>query len=84
LAEFSVLKESEAPRPARTPSALRTRMAEYERYVRSVKRNQAGRITPGPGESARGIALRVSRAGSRIDRPVKVWVVDEVVYFSVS
>jgi hypothetical protein len=83
VAEFSVLKESEAPRRSKTAGRLSARMREYEGFVAGVKKGQVGRLAPASGESPRGVALRVSRAGKRIGRDVNAWVVDGTVYFSV-
>lgn len=84
MAEFSVIKEADAPKRAQASGRLKSRMAEYEGYVTSVRRGQVGRIAPGPAESARGIALRVSRAARRAGRTAETWTSDGVVYFSVS
>ena len=84
MAEFAVVKESEAPRPARQTGRLAARMREYEKYIESVKSGQVGKLSPSRGESPRGIALRVSRAGKRVGKSVNTWVVDGVVYFSIS
>ncbi|HEX6030745.1 MAG TPA: hypothetical protein VFY90_04880, partial [Tepidiformaceae bacterium] len=62
MAEFTVVKEADAPRPARQTGRLAARMREYERYIESVKSGQVGKLAPSRGESARGVALRVSRA----------------------
>lgn len=83
VAEFSVIKESEAPRPTRQTGRLATRMREYEKYIEGVTGGKVGRLTPSRGETARGVALRISRAGKRINKTVSTWVVDGVVYFSV-
>lgn len=83
MAEFSVVKESDAPRPVRQTGRLAARMREYEKYVETVTAGKVGRLTPSRGESPRGIALRVSRAGKRVGKPVSTWVADGVVYFSI-
>lgn len=83
MAEFSVIKDSEAPRPTRQTGRLATRMREYEKYVEGVTNGKVGRLTPSRGETPRGVALRISRAGKRTDKTVSTWVVDNVVYFSV-
>jgi hypothetical protein len=56
-------------------------MAEYEGYVASLKKGQAGRLIPSDGESPRAVALRVTRAAQRLARPMDVWVLDGAVYF---
>lgn len=84
MAEFSVVKETDAPRPARQTGRLAARMREYEKYIEQVKSGQVGKLSPSRGESPRGIALRVSRAGKRVGKSVNTWVVDGVVYFSIA
>lgn len=84
MAEFSVVKEADAPRPARQTGRLATRMREYEKYIEQVKPGQVGKLSPARGESPRGIALRVSRAGKRVGKSVNTWVVDGVVYFGLN
>lgn len=84
MAEFAVVKEADAPRPARQTGRLAARMREYEKYVDQVRASQVGKLSPSRGESARGVALRVSRAGKRRKKNVNTWVVDGVVYFSVN
>jgi hypothetical protein len=81
MAEFAVVKQSQAPRRPTTPGPLRARMAEYEDYVASLKKGQAGRLVPAGSESVRAVAVRVSRAAKRIARPTEVWTVDGAVYF---
>ncbi len=84
MAEFAVVKQSQAPRRPTTAGPLRARMAEYEGYVASLKRGQAGQLVPDLGESPRAVAVRVSRAAKRLNRPVEVWSVDGAVYFRLS
>lgn len=84
MAEFDVLKASEAPRPSSLPTRLAARMREYEDYVMSLKKGQVGKLVPGSNESARSVALRVSRAGKRSGRVLDTWVVDGTVYFKPS
>ena len=38
------------------------------KYVEQVKSGQVGKLSPSRGESPRGIALRVSRAGKRVGK----------------
>lgn len=84
MAEFTVVKESDAPRPTRQTGRLAARMREYETYVTQVGSGKVGKLQPGRNETARGIALRVSRAARRAGKNANTWVVDGVVYFSVS
>lgn len=84
MAEFTVIKESEAPRPSRQSGRLASRMREYEKYVEGVQPGKVGKLTPSGGETPRGIALRVSRAGKRMNKSIETWVHDEAVYFKVS
>jgi hypothetical protein len=84
MAQFRVLPEKDAPKPTRQTGRLAARMREYETFVTSVKSGQVGELTPNEGETARGLALRVSRAGKRIGRNIDTWVVNGVVYFRVA
>lgn len=84
MAEFTVIKESDAPRPSRQSGRLASRMREYEKYVDGVQSGKVGKLTPSRGETPRGIALRISRAGKRMNKSINTWVVDDVVYFQVS
>ena len=84
MAQFSVIKESEAPRPTRQTGRLAARMREYEKYVEGVGAGKVGKLTPSGAETPRGIALRISRAGKRSGKSINTWVVDDVVYFSIS
>ena len=58
-------------------------MAEYEGFVNSMKKGTVGKLSPSSAETARAVAVRVSRAGKRLGRSVDVWVVDGVGYFNV-
>lgn len=82
MAEFSVIKESEAPRPQRQTRGLALRMREYEDYVAQVARGKVGRLSPSNGETPRALALRVSRAGTRIGKPITTWISDGAVFFA--
>ena len=84
MAEFTVIKDSDAPRPARQTGRLATRMREYEKFVEAVGAGKAGKLVPARGETARGIALRISRAATRMGKTSDTWVVDGAVYFKVS
>jgi hypothetical protein len=84
MAEFTVIKEADAPRPARQTGRLMARMREYEKFVDSVGTGKVGKLVPARGETARGIALRISRAAKRGGKATETWVVDGTVYFKVS
>ncbi|MEX0781791.1 MAG: hypothetical protein WD557_04010 [Dehalococcoidia bacterium] len=84
MAEFAVIKQSQAPRRPTTPGPLRARMAQYEDYVASLRKGEAGRLVPTDGEAARGLALRVTRAATRLGRPVEVWTAESAVYFKLT
>ncbi len=81
MAEFSVIKESDAPHPARQTGRLAARMREYEKYVEGVPNGRVGKLVPGRGETSRGVALRVSRAAKRLHKSITTWVHEESVYF---
>jgi hypothetical protein len=83
MAKFTTVPEREAPKPTRQTGRLAARMREYENYVTAVKSGHVGELAPEKGESSRGLALRVSRAGKRIGKSIDTWVVDGKVYFKV-
>jgi len=59
-------------------------MREYEKYVEQVPQGKVGKLVPGPGETPRSIAMRISRAARRTGKSANTWVVDGVVYFTVA
>lgn len=81
MAQLTVIEVADAPKRPTTPKGLRDRMAQYENYVMGVKKGQVGKLIPSDGESSRAVAVRVSRAGKRIRRPLDVWSVGGAVYF---
>jgi hypothetical protein len=83
MAEFSTVSEADAPRPHRQTGRLATRMREYEDYVKNVRAGRVGKLTPSRGETARSIALRVSRAARRVNKAADTWIAEGAVYFKV-
>lgn len=83
MAKFSKIPESQAPAPTRQSGRLAARMREYEEYVLSLKAGEVGRLVPEATETARGLALRVGRAASRIGRKTRTWLDKNIVYFKV-
>lgn len=81
MAKFTKIARKDAPQPARQSGRLNSRMRLYEDYVRGLKAGEVGKLVPDANESARGVALRVSRAAKRTDQAIATWVVDGVVYF---
>ena len=81
MAKFTKIALKDAPSAARQSGRLNVRMKEYEDHVRSLKAGEAGKLTPEVGETARGVALRISRAAKRTNFSVQTWVADGVVYF---
>ena len=84
MAEFTVIKEADAPRPTRQTGRLATRMREYEKFVDAVGTGKVGKLMPSRGETARGVALRISRAAKRMGKATDTWVVDGTVYFKIA
>ncbi len=84
MVKFSTVKASAAPGPMKQTGRLTARMRQYEDYVNSVKSDEAGKLTPEEGETARGLALRISRAAKRVGKSADTWVRDGSVYFVVS
>ena len=83
MATFTVIDAAQAPQPVRQSGRLRARMVEYESFVGVVKKGHVGKLSPSTGETVRGVALRISRAGKRLGRSVDVWVEDGAVFFKV-
>jgi len=83
MAKFTTIRADQAPQPTKQTGGPSARMREYEGYVTSVKRGEVGKMEPGQNESARGLALRVSRAAKRLGKETDTWVVDGALYFRV-
>ena len=60
---------------------MKGRMGEYEGFLTAVKKGHVGKLAPSPGETARGLVLRIKRAGTRVGKDLDAWVADGVVYF---
>lgn len=84
MAQFTVIKASDAPAPTKQSGRLNVRMREYEGFVVGVGAGKVGKLAPSAGETVRGVALRVSRAAKRANRSATTWIVDGAVYFTVS
>jgi hypothetical protein len=82
MAKFAVIAQKDAPKPTKQSGRLKKRMVEYDAYVQQVGAGKAGCLVPDDGETVRGVALRVARAGKRLGRDVETWVADGKVYFS--
>lgn len=81
MARFTKMPRKDAPDPIRQTGRLKSRMREYDDYVRGLKKGDAGRLDLEGNETGRGVALRISRAAKRVNMPIKTWVVDRAVYF---
>ena len=81
VAKFTKMARKEAPDPIRQSGRLKSRMREYDNYVTTLKRGEAGKLELEGPETGRGVALRISRAAKRVNMPIKTWVVDRAVYF---
>jgi hypothetical protein len=81
MAKFQKIPKSQAPIPVRQTGRLKARMLLYEEHVASVGPGEVGKLTPDKDETARGLALRINRAGHRMNRPVKAWMDKGIVYF---
>jgi hypothetical protein len=84
MAKFSVVKRTEIPAAPTTPGRIAARMREYDRYIDNLKGNDGGKLVPEDGETARGLALRISRAATRRGKEADTRVVDGAVYFTLS
>lgn len=82
---MTVIDDASAPkRVTGGANASRRRQAEYDGYLKTVKKGQVGKLVPTGTESTRALATRIARAGSRALKSVESWAVDGVVYFRVS
>ncbi len=82
MATFTTIDADKAPaRPGY--GRLKGRMGEYEGFLTKVTKGHVGKLAPSRGETARGLVLRIKRAGTRVGNDVDAWVVDGVAYFRV-
>jgi hypothetical protein len=81
MAKFQKIAKADAPLPLKQSGRLNARMRLYEDHVRSIGAGEVGKLTPDKDETARGLALRTSRAGRRVGKPVKTWIDRNIVYF---
>ena len=81
MARFQKISKADAPIPTRQPGRLTARMRLYEEHAGSIRVGEVGKLTPDKDETARGVALRIGRAGRRINKPVKAWIDRGIVYF---
>lgn len=58
-------------------------MRAFEGYAADLGEGEVGVLEPEHGETTRGLAMRMSRAGKRLDRTVNSWTFDGKVYFKV-
>ncbi len=84
MATFTKMPREKAPNPIRQTGRLKARMREYEEHVTSIRKGEAGKLEPEGGETARGLALRISRAAKRTGVSIRTWVVNGAVYFEPS
>ncbi|MBI2765002.1 MAG: hypothetical protein HYX53_03725 [Chloroflexi bacterium] len=82
MAKFTVIKRSDMPETRKQGGRLGARMKEYDRYILGLKGDEAGKLVPSESETARGIALRISRAAKRNGKSVDVRTVDGAIYFA--
>lgn len=59
---------------------MRKRMSEFDSYIAGLAADEVGVLEPEGEESVRAISMRLSRAGTRTQRPVEVWHVNGKVY----
>jgi hypothetical protein len=84
MAEFTVVKEADAPKAPASRTKLTARMEAYDVHVLSIRKGQVGKVVPGEGETLRGESLRVSRAAKRVGKTANTWAVDGALYFTIS
>lgn len=83
MAKFSVMKRTDIPAATKQSGRLAARMREYDRYIDNLKPDEGGKLVPTEGETARGVALRISRAAKRKGRNADTRIVNDTVYFTI-
>ena len=84
MATFTVVNEKDAPKPLKAAAnSSKRRKAEYDSYLKALKKGQVGKLAPSGGESTRAIGSRISRAAGRAGVTTEVWAVDGFVYFRI-
>jgi len=84
MAEFAVVAQTEAPRRIMAGRRFTKRKREYETYVATLPAGKAGKLVPVGDETTRALALRISRAATRLGKPCSVWSAEGAVYFTAS
>ncbi len=78
MPKFDTLPLAEAlQRTAKTPGVAN----EYAHFIRSVGAGQAGRLVLKPGETPRGVKVRLTRAAKLVPVTLTVNQVGEDIYF---
>jgi hypothetical protein len=77
--QVEYIKESEAPKP---PKPLSKSAAQVLEIVQTIKEGQVARVTPGEGQSLRGLKASFSRVANGRNLKVQTWSVegDESLY----
>ena len=85
MAIFERIPAGTAPaRPATTtPSAVQNRMRQFESYASEVAAGEVGVLEPEHAETTRSLAMRMSRAATRLGREIETWSADGKLYFKV-
>ncbi len=84
MVQFAKDRTVNYPGPLKQTARPSVRMRQYEDFVNAVGPDEAGRLVPEEGETTRNLAMRVSRAASRVGKTANTWTRDGVVYFTVS
>lgn len=84
MVTFQKIKKDSMPpsRPRAYTSTARQR--EYEGYILALKAGEAGKLEPEDGETTRGLAVRLTRAASRLGKAVDVRAAEDAVYFALA
>ncbi len=85
MAIFERIPAGTAPaRPTTTtPSAMQSRMRQFESYATDVGAGEVGVLEPENTETTRALAMRLSRAATRLGCEIESWPSDGKLYFRV-
>lgn len=75
--KVEIIDEKEAPAP---PKAMTARAKESLAVINQLKPGKVARITPGDGQSTRGLKAGLTRVAKSNGKKVVTWDQDGVVY----
>ena len=82
MPRLSLRKATEVPTPSRASRAVQEHQRMYEDFVRQVEAGNAGELELQPGETMRGVKVRLRRAATRVGVELQIWDANNKVYFT--